>query len=94
MPNKGAIYRRCSTQEQHVSNQILELQDIAKRKGLSIISEYSDGGISGVKGRNKRTRLGNLIKGDEGMFPLIRDKVMQSHTREQIQDLETDGDPA
>jgi len=77
-----------------VSNQILELQDIAKRKGLSIISEYSDEEISGVKGRNKRTRLGNLIKGDEGMFPLIRDKVMQSHTREQIQDLETDGDPA
>ena len=63
MPNKGAIYCRCSTQEQHVSNQILELQDIAKRKGLSIISGYSGEGLSGAKGRVKRTGFGSLIKG-------------------------------
>ena len=41
----------------------LEIKDIAKRKELSIISEYSDEGISGAKGRHKRTGFGNLIKG-------------------------------
>jgi DNA invertase Pin-like site-specific DNA recombinase len=63
VPKTCAIYSRCSTQDQHVSNQILELKDIAKRKGLSIVSEYSDEGISGAKGRDKRTGFDNLIKG-------------------------------
>ena len=63
MTARCAIYTRCSTQDQHVLNQILELKDIAKRKGLSIVSEYSDEGISGAKGRDKRTGFDNLIKG-------------------------------
>ena len=41
----------------------LEIKDIAKRKELSIISEYSDEGIFGAKGRHKGTGFGTLIKG-------------------------------
>ena len=63
MTKRCAIYTRCSTQDQHVLNQILELKDIAKRKGLSIVSEYSDEGISGAEGRDIRTGFDNLIKG-------------------------------
>tara|TARA_A100001037_G_scaffold49986_1_gene42027 strand:- start:203 stop:385 length:183 start_codon:yes stop_codon:yes gene_type:complete len=33
-------------------NQILELKEIAERKGLTIVAEFSDEGISGAKGRD------------------------------------------
>ena len=59
MTKRCAIYTRCSTQDQHVLNQILELKDIAKRKGLSIVSEFSDEGISGAKGQLKSQKVGN-----------------------------------
>ena len=58
-----AIYSRVSTHEQTTSNQIMELKEIAARRGLTIFAEFSDEGISGVKGRDTRTGFDNLIKG-------------------------------
>ena len=63
MTIRTAIYSRVSTNDQTVSNQLLELKEIARRKGYQIVAEFSDEGISGSKGRDKRTGFDNLIKG-------------------------------
>ena len=63
MTVRTAIYSRISTNDQTVSNQILELKDIANRKGYQIVAEFSDEGISGSKGRDQRSGFDNLIKG-------------------------------
>jgi len=63
MTIRTAIYSRVSTNDQTVSNQILELKEIANRKGLEIVAEFSDEGISGSKGRDQRSGFDNLIKG-------------------------------
>ena len=58
-----AIYSRCSTTKgQTVDNQIIQLREIAERKGLTIVQEFSDY-ISGAKGRDDREGFDNLIKG-------------------------------
>ena len=62
MTNRCARYTRTSTDDQTTSNQVRELKEIAKRKGLVIVSEFSDV-MSGAKGRDKRTGFDNLIKG-------------------------------
>ena len=61
--NRCAIYSRCSTSDQTVLNQIKELKEIANRKGLVIVEEFSDEAVSGAKGRDDRTGFDNLIKG-------------------------------
>ena len=63
MENRCAIYTRVSTDDQTTQNQILELKEIAQRKGLTVVSEFTDEGVSGAKGRDKRTGVDNLIKG-------------------------------
>ena len=63
MENRCAIYTRVSTEDQTTQNQILELKEIAQRKGLTVVSEFTDEGVSGAKGRDKRTGFDNLIKG-------------------------------
>ena len=63
MTNRCAIYSRCSTSDQTVENQIRELKEIAKRRGLIVVSQFSDEAISGSKGRDKRPGFDNLIKG-------------------------------
>jgi len=62
MSNRCAIYSRVSTSDQTTENQIMELKEIADRKGLTIVGEFSDV-ISGAKGRDKRTGFDALIKG-------------------------------
>ena len=62
MTNRCALYTRTSTDDQTTSNQVRELKEIVKRKGLDIVSEFSDV-MSGAKGRDKRTGFDNLIKG-------------------------------
>lgn len=52
--NKCVIYSRVSTNEQSVSNQLQVLREIAEKKGLEIVREISDEGISGAKGRDER----------------------------------------
>ena len=63
MSGRCAIYSRVSTIDQNVANQVEELRTIAKRKGLTIVAELADEGISGSKGREVRTGFDNLIKG-------------------------------
>ena len=57
-----AIYTRVSTNNQTIENQVQVLREVANMKGLSIVKEYSDEGISGAKGREDRTGFDTLIK--------------------------------
>ena len=61
--NKAVIYTRVSTNDQSVSNQLKVLREIADKKGLNIVKEISDEGISGAKGRDEREGFDELIKG-------------------------------
>lgn len=45
-----AIYTRCSTDEQDITNQLHQLRDFAQRQGWTIVREFSDAGISGKTG--------------------------------------------
>lgn len=60
---KCAIYSRVSTDEQTTENQLMVLREIAERKGMTVVAEFNDEGISGAKGRDKRTGFDNIIKG-------------------------------
>ena len=57
-----AIYTRVSTKEQTVENQLIVLKEVAKLKGYEVVREYNDEGVSGAKGRDKRTGFDTLIK--------------------------------
>jgi DNA invertase Pin-like site-specific DNA recombinase len=46
-----AIYARVSTTEQTVENQLLELRQYASARGWTIVSEWTDVGVSGSKDR-------------------------------------------
>ena len=61
--NRCVIYSRVSTNDQTVDNQINILREVAERKGLEIVKEISDEGISGAKGRDARKGFDELIKG-------------------------------
>ena len=64
MPNKAVIYTRVSTLNgQTVDNQLNVLREVAEKKGLEIVKEISDEGISGSKGRDERKGFDDLIKG-------------------------------
>ena len=58
-----AIYTRVSTDDQTIENQLIILREIAQKKGLKVVTELNDEGISGTKGRDKRTMFDNLTKG-------------------------------
>lgn len=57
-----AIYARVSTDKQTVTNQLLQLREIAQRSGYEIVQEYTDEGISGAKGRAERPALNEMMK--------------------------------
>ena len=56
---KAAIYARVSTPDQHLENQILDLQKLATQRGFEVVKEYCDRGISGSKA--KRPGLDALL---------------------------------
>jgi DNA invertase Pin-like site-specific DNA recombinase len=58
-----AIYTRVSTDGQSVENQRRELLAVAERGGWEVVQEYSDHGISGAKGRDKRPAFDRMLKG-------------------------------
>jgi DNA invertase Pin-like site-specific DNA recombinase len=62
-PLRVAIYTRVSTDRQTVDNQLRDLHEVADRMGWKVVEEFSDRGISGAKGRNKRPRIDALLKG-------------------------------
>jgi DNA invertase Pin-like site-specific DNA recombinase len=57
-----AIYLRVSTAEQTVENQERELRAVAERAGWQITAVFTDAGISGAKGRDKRPGFDQLLK--------------------------------
>ena len=61
--NKAVIYSRVSTNEQTVENQLRVLREVAEKRGLEVVREISDEGISGAKGRDERPGFDELIKG-------------------------------
>lgn len=58
-----AIYTRVSTDQQTVENQHRELEAPAMRMGWKIVATFSDEGISGSKGRDRRPGLDALMRG-------------------------------
>jgi len=60
-----AIYTRVSTNDgqQTIDNQLRDLNLAAERLGWEIVAHYSDEGISGSKGRDRRHGLDALLKG-------------------------------
>lgn len=59
---RAVIYARVSTSHQNSSNQLLELRQTADRFGWRIITELTDDGISGAKGRDQRPAFARLFQ--------------------------------
>jgi DNA invertase Pin-like site-specific DNA recombinase len=63
MPKRVALYVRTSTANgQTTRNQERELEAVAERHGWEVAAVYSDRGISGAKGRDKRPGLEKLMQ--------------------------------
>jgi DNA invertase Pin-like site-specific DNA recombinase len=63
MTKRVALYLRVPTTEQTVENQQRELEVVAERNGWTVVAVFTDGGISGVKGRDKRPGYDQLCHG-------------------------------
>jgi DNA invertase Pin-like site-specific DNA recombinase len=48
---RAALYCRVSTVDQHPETQLHELRQFASQRGLQVVQEYTDRGISGTKAR-------------------------------------------
>jgi DNA invertase Pin-like site-specific DNA recombinase len=59
---RAAIYARVSTDGQTTDNQVIALGEIAGRRGWDIVEVYTDKGISGAKGRDKRPGFDRMLK--------------------------------
>jgi len=57
-----ALYARVSTDKQTCENQLQELRTIAERMNYTIVAEFIDNGISGMKTRQNRPALDQLMK--------------------------------
>ena len=62
MVRRVCVYARCSTSDQQVSNQLLEIRDHCSKMEWEIVKEYVDEGLSGTLSRDKRPALNSLIK--------------------------------
>src|SRR5947209_1877300 len=63
MSKRVALYLRVSTTEQTVENQQRELAAVAERHGWNVVAVFTDAGISGTKGRDKRPGYDRLCRG-------------------------------
>ena len=63
MSKRIALYLRVSTTDQTVENQHRELQAVAERHGWNVVAVFTDAGISGTKGRDKRPGYDELCRG-------------------------------
>ena len=59
---RAALYLRVSTNEQTVENQRRELEQVAERRGWTVVAVYQDEGFSGSKGRDQRPGLDRMLK--------------------------------
>lgn len=64
MTKRVAIYTRVSTNDgkQTTENQLHDLHLMAERMGWEIVGHYTDEGISGARGRDKRPGLDAMLK--------------------------------
>jgi DNA invertase Pin-like site-specific DNA recombinase len=66
------VYVRVSTDDQNLDNQIQVLTDVARQRGWRIVEVYSDQGISGDKGKDKRPGFSKLCKdANQGRFEMV-----------------------
>ena len=65
LTKRVAIYARVSTADknQTVENQLRDLLAVAERQGWTVTATFTDEGISGVKGRDRRPGYDSLLKG-------------------------------
>lgn len=69
---RAAIYARVSTDGQSVNAQVAELRDVAEKRGWQVVTEFTDKGISGAKGRDQRPALDAMLKAaTRGEFDLV-----------------------
>jgi DNA invertase Pin-like site-specific DNA recombinase len=69
---RAALYVRVSTDQQTVKHQLEALQAVAERRGWQIVETYSDAGISGAKGRDKRPGLDAMLRdGSRRKFDIV-----------------------
>jgi DNA invertase Pin-like site-specific DNA recombinase len=67
-----ALYVRISTSEQTTEHQQRELEAVAKARGWEVVKIYSDAGISGAKGREKRPALDAMLRdATRGRFDVV-----------------------
>lgn len=59
---RAVLYLRVSTLDQTTANQERELREVASRIGCEIVKVYKDHGISGAKGRDKRSAFDALCQ--------------------------------
>jgi len=59
---RAALYLRVSTLDQTTENQEREVRAAAERLGHDVVDVYSDDGISGFKGREKRPEFDRLCR--------------------------------
>ena len=62
MTKRVALYTRVSQDSQTTENQRRELMAVAERLGWEVVAEFTDHGISGSKGRDKRPGYDALMK--------------------------------
>ncbi len=70
-----AIYSRVSTASQNTENQVRELRQVAERHGWQVVSEFSDGGISGAKGRDLDKNSDILYDSNDKPLAVLRNRV-------------------
>ena len=71
-PKRAAIYVRVSTGDQITANQSEELEAVAAQRGWQIVATYTDNGISGSVGRDKRPGLDAMLKdATRGRFDVV-----------------------
>ena len=65
MSKRVAFYTRVSTSDgkQTTDNQLRELTIAAERLGWEVVAHFTDVGISGAKGRDRRPGLDDMLKG-------------------------------
>ena len=70
MNKRAALYGRVSTFDQTTANQLLDLRQMARQRGLEIIEEYVDHGISGT--RTRRPGLDQMMTdARRGQFDIL-----------------------
>lgn len=64
MTKRVAIYTRVSTNDgkQTTENQLRDLHMMAERMGWTVVAHFTDEGISGARGREKRPGLDALLR--------------------------------